>query len=408
MSKKTAAIVIALLVLLIGAGLFFFYWYTKSGIGGGPEEGDGGAIIFPRGDSVPGSKEPGREGAGGEPSTPPRVGNVPRLRQLTETPVSGAVVFTRGGKLVARYIDRGTGHTYELDLGGLKPVRITNTTIPKIYEALWRSDGKGVVLRYLKDGSDTIETFAANLPATSTAVAVEIEGSFLPAGIRTIAVSPTTNRMFYMTEGESGGRGFLQEWGQSRRVEIFTSPLREWLAAWQREGVVEIASRPSVGVLGHLYFVDAKSGAQTRALANVPGLTALSSPGGNLIFYTESGESVVSHVFSSAKRATTDLIVTTFPEKCVWGRRDPSALYCAVPKTLPSGEYPDGWYRGELSFEDEIWKIEGETGAAERVSDVSGEARKGIDAVNFSIAPDDDLLLFINKRDLTLWALELK
>jgi hypothetical protein len=289
-----------------------------------------------------------------------------------------------------------------------RAARITNTTIPKIYEALWRTDGRGVILRYLKNGSEIIESFAANLPATGTAAALEIEGSFLPAGVRSMAVAPTTNRIFYLSEGDGGARGFIQEWGGSRRTEIFASPLREWLASWQREGVVDVASRPSAGVPGHLYLVDARNGVSTRALGNVPGLTTLSSPGGNYILHAEAGETLVLRVYDAAKRESSDLTVATLPEKCVWGRRDPSVAFCAVPRTLPSGEYPDSWYRGEVSFDDGVWKIDADSGISDRIIDLSAEAREGIDAINLSLSPNDDTLLFMNKKDLTLWSLRLQ
>ena len=52
----------------------------------------------------------------------------------------------------------------------------------------------------------------------------------------------------------------------------------------------------------------------------------------------------------------------TLPEKCIFNKFG-SALYCAVPKQVPAEEYPDSWYQGVVSFDDngtaDIKRIEG-------------------------------------------------
>src|SRR3989344_7184557 len=85
------------------------------------------------------------------------------LFRLSATPVAGAVVFERGKQLVVRYVDRATGHIYDANLATLEKTKVTNNTLPKIYEAYFRIDGNAVLLRYLKDDSDVVENLSLTL-----------------------------------------------------------------------------------------------------------------------------------------------------------------------------------------------------------------------------------------------------
>src|SRR3989344_2103504 len=100
-----------------------------------------------------------------------------KLFRLSDLPVAGAVVITRStgsGKAstttFVRYVERATGHIYEVDLSNLEKVKIVNQTLPKIYEAYFRPDGNAVLYRYLKNDSDTVEnlSLSLNIQASST------------------------------------------------------------------------------------------------------------------------------------------------------------------------------------------------------------------------------------------------
>src|SRR3989344_354891 len=100
------------------------------------------------------------------------------LFRISSTPVSGAVTFLQNNQTVVRYVDRATGHIYDVALPGqeanpapLRKIKITNNTFPKIYEAYFRPDGRAVVLRYLKNNIDAVENLSLTLPPPAVAVA---------------------------------------------------------------------------------------------------------------------------------------------------------------------------------------------------------------------------------------------
>src|SRR3989338_11386917 len=122
MSRKTTITVISVAVLLIiGALVFFYFFYGRGGEELPPEFGEFPATEdtgFPPEETRPTvlPEEAAREG--------------PVLRQLTTTPVSGAVLGGSGARIAVRYLDRATGNIFEVSPDGGEAKRITNTTIP--------------------------------------------------------------------------------------------------------------------------------------------------------------------------------------------------------------------------------------------------------------------------------------
>jgi hypothetical protein len=150
------------------------------------------------------------------------------------------------------------------------------------------------------------------------------------------------------------------------------------------------------------------TGALTPLLKSVPGLTALLSPDATKVLYASSANtSLLGFIYERSGAKTSPLPLTTLPEKCAWGVSGASVLYCAVPKSLPRVPYPDAWYQGLVSFDDRLWYFEPESGNSKLLVDPGEEGGQAVDAVNFSVSPDGSYLLFINKKDGSLWGFDL-
>ena len=84
-------------------------------------------------------------------------------------------------------------------------------------------------------------------------------------------------------------------------------------------------------------------------------------------------------------------------------------IYCAIPKSITRGTYPDLWYKGETSFSDEIWKINVESGITTKlINPITVIGGEEIDAIKLALDADENYLFFVNKKDSYLWKLELK
>ena len=82
-------------------------------------------------------------------------------------------------------------------------------------------------------------------------------------------------------------------------------------------------------------------------------------------------------------------------------------IYCGIPVEIPSAVYPDTWYQGLVSFSDNLWSIDTADGTTDLLVQLPGEAKQTIDVIEPKLSPSENLLIFINKNDLTLWSFEL-
>ena len=132
---------------------------------------------------------------------------LPILRQITATPIAGATATTTLVSdtstttllraTMVRYMDRATGNVYDTRVDTMKQTRLSNTTIPKVYEAMWGNGAETVLARYLKEDNATIETFIGKvLPAGEDGGVGAIRGSFCRTTFLRLRFLPTKANCF--------------------------------------------------------------------------------------------------------------------------------------------------------------------------------------------------------------------
>ena len=181
---------------------------------------------------------------------------------------------------------------------------------------------------------------------------------------------------------------------------------QSWNSLWPNSKIITLTTKPSSGVLGYMYTLDPTTKKLTKTLGVVNGLTTLMSPNGKLVLYSDSGLSL--YVYDVAKGTSSTAGVRTLAEKCVWNKNS-DAVYCAMPKIVESAAYPDARYQGEISFSDEIWKIDVKTGNTTMILDpvaVLGGVRT--DAIKLALDEKENYLFFVNKKDSYLWQFKLR
>src|SRR3989338_3867499 len=92
----------------------------------------------------------------------------PILRQLSKAPVAGFMLGARSGEPIVRYQERAAGNIYEIEADGEGAKRRTTTTMPEVYEALWRKAAPALFSRSLREGSKIIESFSARVVPTAS------------------------------------------------------------------------------------------------------------------------------------------------------------------------------------------------------------------------------------------------
>jgi hypothetical protein len=109
-------------------------------------------------------------------------------------------------------------------------------------------------------------------------------------------------------------------------------------------------------------------------------------------------------VFNVAKHTSINLNLPGLPEKCVWST-DGVTIYCAIPSNISGQEYPDSWYQGTTSFNDSFVKIN--TSTLERTTIADSNNETALDGTHMFLNDTESELFLINKKDSTLWSLDL-
>lgn len=389
--------------ITLALGAFFGWKYISNTTTLAPtiNEGSGSLPVFP---SVGGGSSvqinnggvDGNEMAVQAPETP-------ALYQVSSKPVSGYTTSKNGTELVARYVDRASGNIYESSLEHVSNKRITLTTLPKIQEALFTSSST-VVLRSVEE-NNVIQTLYGKVAATSSEELRPLLTSPLPQNITW--VSTRGNNIFYLEKDEAdGAAGFLTNIEKKTSSRIFSYPLSEWIPKLVEGNKVFLQTKASAYMTGGLFLLSNNSTNPAPLLLGGYGLAALPNDKGTkaLISQTVGGLPQLSLLDVATKRLSS-LPLGTFAEKCTWGSASSSVAYCMMPVSMENGIYPDEWYSGEKGTKDVLWKVDTVTGNLTLIDKLED---KEIDGIKLAVSAEDRYLLFINKKDLSLWSIRLQ
>jgi hypothetical protein len=296
-----------------------------------------------------------------------------------------------------RYVERVTGHIYQMYLDTKTSGKVSNSTVPGIYEAIFDGSATGVIYRYLDETSKSITTFFATLGGD--------KGEFLPSDILDVSISPDKTKFFYLTKSSNGVVGTIRNFKDGKRNQVFNSSLSEWLTQWVGDQKVYLTTKASANFSGSVFSLNIANGVLTKIFGGINGLTTLGNKDGVLVLYSSSiagGPRL--GIFDVKNRTTKQLDVYSLPEKCTWSA-DQINVYCAVPNNIQSGDYPDDWYQGLVTFNDRFVKINANTGQINIIGDSSSYG--GFDATHLFMDKIEGKIFFINKKDSTLWSLDL-
>jgi hypothetical protein len=436
MSKKISySIIIILILAILGGFAYFFFYLNKPAPTGSAISGQnpftpfgGGGINGSQGNNNGGTSNVSSSTNNGQ------VYQYPKVREIWPTPIGGFVASTTASSTFVRFVDRGTGYIYDMNMASATPANISNTTVPLVYESYWNSNGTSGIFRYIKEGSDDITNFYVQLRSTATTTKTVIasstattsipqitsvpilsqtpyvlRGTYFPGNIISIAVSLKGNQVFTVENVNGNGVGFISNFDGSGSKQIFSTPLTEVNAFWPTASTLMLSTRASAGSTGYLYSISAKTGVISEVLGGLSGLSILPNPTAQLILYSDlsSSGNLVTSLYNTKTTSSQDLPFVTLADKCVWSKLNPVNLFCAVPTSAPNGGYPDAWYKGTASTIDKMIEVDTDTGSVHNVSNLSQDAKTSIDAEWLALDPSERFLYFVNKKDLSLWSVDL-
>lgn len=426
MNKKIFTTLVLILILTITGVVWFFFFRTNND-GIIPDEiTDGETSGF----------EPYNRGGGGVGSTSTNsiqtgtstptdlstTSRLPVLRKIYDKPIGGmGATSTASTTSVVHFIDRGTGYVYEATNENLNLLKLSNTTIPRVYESFWQGNMKNFIIRTIKEGGGEVESLYAELnrvvpqtattsnPDLLTSTAYEVRGRYLATGILEIAVSPKGDRIFELVNENDRGIGYISSFDEKNRKKVFDSPMTQLNIEWPEENTITLSTKGSVYGPGYVYTLDLKKGTFNKILSGIRGLSAKMSRDASALLYNQTKEdgTIGLYVKKMKDGSIQELALKTIADKCAWGTVNKQYIYCGVPNRFPDGSYPDDWYTGKATFTDQLWRINSVNGEVQLLASPVSLASTLIDVMNPLLDPKETTLYFMNKKDLSLWSLDL-
>lgn len=332
-----------------------------------------------------------------------------KLARLTETPIAGATLLKgTSSDDFLYYMDATSGEINLINFNDKVSITIATTKLTDIQDLVWGNSGHHLyfVGRAVRNGRINISS-GTILDQAETLQEVAPTNS--DNNVTAITVNPDRNKFFFLESVNGKTAVYISKPDLSDKIKVFESPLTEWTAAWASANIITLQTKPSVKSNGYLYFLNPTTKVVKKVIGDLPGLNTLTSPDGNKILINQSQEnSFSSFVLDLKYNKITPLSLRALSDKCVWSKNSVS-LYCAVPKITPAAEYPDAWYRGEIGFDDSLWTINTNTGETKLLHSPSESLiNEEMDAVNLFLDSKEKKLFFTNKKDQTLWMLDLE
>ena len=327
------------------------------------------------------------------PVVTPVVGTKKVIKKVT--PVTTEPAFEIVPAL--RYVEKATGHVYQMYLDTKVIGKISNSTIPSVYETIFDGKASSIIYRYPSSDNKSITSFLASLGGKSSA--------FLSADILDISLSPDKSSFFSLIKNTKGVIGVTKSFDETKSNQVFTSSFSEWLPQWVTDQNIYLTTKPSYMVDGNIFSLNIKNGILSKIFGGIPGLTTLSNNDGTSILYGASlDKGPTLNIFNIKDHTSIDLGIYGLPEKCIWSN-DNINIYCAIPNTIIGTQYPDYWYQGLISFDDRFVKVN--TNTKEVVTLANSSNENPVDGIKLFLSKEENKLFFTNKKDYKLWSLDL-
>lgn len=329
----------------------------------------------------------------------------PILLEATSTNKKGVeiIIQKRATTTSLIFADRMTGHIYKKDLPTGEIYKVSNSTVPGIYDAYFFENGSYVMMRYFDNKTKKIESLLAKVPLAYAGTEPQTLDNLvsLPQNISSVAVSRSGKELSYLVPNNNGATIYSYTSKKGVRVRL-SLKTKEWNLIYGGE-TLYAESAPTAYISGYFIKVDTNE----RIIGDKTGLTVLPDAKDTNSFgsmWTNSG--LASFIFSRTSGGTTRTRRATLSEKCVWQYSNLNIL-CAIPNSLPMAinGLPDDWYQGRVSFRDSLQIISTNGLYDNLFFDLSSVAGKDIDAVSLQTNSSSEYLGFINKKEGDFWLL---
>ncbi len=347
------------------------------------------------------------------------------LRRISNEPVAGAMPFMHAGQNtgtepLVRYLLRDSGDMFETPLARTTPPTLlyVDPKVRGVVRALWSSTASSTIALSLSTDNEVVYTYLGSFMPTKKSGSsttpspdeVTFGGRSGPTDPLSLTFSPDGSMFAFLAIEEKGSVLYTERVDSGTRRQVWSSPLRGLTLRWESPQRITVYTNPDDMLTGSVWSVDPASGAAQLLMSNTYGLAVLPHPSDTRLLYSQRTEvgNYSLRVRHLDGKEDTYLTVPTLAEKCAWGKVYNTYVYCGIPKNMNREGFISGWYRGEFSSDDVLWRFDTTTGAGKRLLDpMEEDSRITIDMVDLALDPTDTYLVFKDRSSGHLWSLEL-
>ncbi|OGZ36020.1 MAG: hypothetical protein A2815_00140 [Candidatus Portnoybacteria bacterium RIFCSPHIGHO2_01_FULL_40_12b] len=365
--KNIFVFLIVLLVLVAGALGFYNFFFKKEAL---PITEDGDEI---------------------KPSTEAKI------KIVSQEPVLAPIIDNDKIK----YYLKENGNVFQSDFDGENLERISSNILQGLEFILWSPDKTKVIGIFSVEGGKEIKKHFYDYETK--------ESILLNQNIQWISWAPEENKIAYQYLNPKTEDNFISTANPdgSNWKNILKTRIKDPIVEWPAKNQVSIRTKPSGLAQSALYTINSADGDFQKILSDIYGLTALWSPSGEKLLFSETdkdGKNLKLKTADKNGQNIKELNILTWPEKCAWSQ-DERIIFCAVPRVIPDDAiWPDDYYKGLFRTTDDFYKVNLETNEKSPLIEadkIGGE----YDATKIFLSPQEDYLFFVNKKDGLLYNL---
>ncbi len=447
-SSKIKLILLIFFILFFGLLFWYFYEPTSNNTNQNNQENNSGFNLFPFGDGKkPVEEKKDDKNSNTYQNNKLKKEELPRLRQISKVPTAGINfdalskqelhkinvdndifdtedAWTYGEKISEiRYIVKKNGNIYSTFTNIEKEKRVSNATIPKVYDAeFWDKDN--IFVRYL-DNQKNIKSYSIKLQEKSDEELDEEKkkmgdkklkvnrdllkfgGVFLPTNIEDMSLLKNSKKLFYLKKEKGKTVGIISgSFGEDKK-QVFESELNEWNINWKNSNYILLNSKPSSETYTLSFKLNTKNGSFGKISEALLSGNGLPNNSFTKILYSGKDYNNQFHlyIYNIKDDKLTDLNIQTLVDKCVWSKNNID-VYCGVPNDGVKSDEPDSWYKGYTDFSDSIYKINTENLSSELIFNSYSEG-KSFDISKIYLDDFESYIYFIDSMTDFAWSYKL-
>ena len=300
------------------------------------------------------------------------------------------------------YYSKLNGNVLKTDFEGKSIQPLTNIAIPNLITTVWSFDKSQTINIYQEN--DVVKKVLFDFASQ--------KATQLDSKIKSVSFAPNQNKIAYQFIDDSLGKNTLTiaDSNGLNWKDIFNIRMENIRLYWTKDNLLTLTSAPSGIVKGSALTIDTtpKIISLKKLISDIYGLTIKYSPDGKNLIYSQTdqyGHNPTLHLIKEGGVAEKTNL-NTLSDKCAFSKNN--NIYCAIPKIINGSLIlPDDFYKNIANFSDIFFKIDMANNKSSIIFDPA-DFKYDFNASDLNISPNEDYIIFINKKDGLLYSIKIK